>query len=106
MAAEQHNCNKNKTLLKAGQQQTFDNIVEDIKLDPVKTNFFLNGLDGTGKAFWYTMFKFCFQAENKVIFCLASSNVAKLLLPSRKTSQSTFKILININNLRIWHIRE
>ncbi len=53
---EQHNCDKNIAQLNLSQQQAFDDIVEDKKLDPATAYFFLNGLAGIGKTFFHTIF--------------------------------------------------
>lgn len=96
---EQHNCDKNIAQLNLSQQQAFDDIVEDKKLDPATAYFFLNGLAGIGKTFFHTIFFHHFWAKGKIVFYIASLDVAALLFPGRKTSYITFKILIDINKL-------
>jgi len=57
--------------------------------------FFLCGPGGTGKTFVYKTICHRLRADNKIVFCVAFSGVAALLLPGGQTAHSTFRIPID-----------
>ena len=58
---------------------------------------FFYGPDKTGKTFLYKILCNKYRSEEKVILCVAFSEIAALLLSKKITSYLRFKILIEIN---------
>ncbi|XP_058740879.1 uncharacterized protein LOC131613208 [Vicia villosa] len=54
--------------------------------------FFLHGYGRTGKTFIWRTLSSALRSDKKIILIVASSGIASLLLPSRRTSHSKFKI--------------
>ena len=84
-------------LLNDEQMHAFRRITEGIRNDPTTAHYFLNGPAGTGKTFLYCVLCHYFRTQRKIVLCIASSGVAALLLPGSRTSHSTLKIPIKID---------
>ena len=78
--------------LNTDQTNCFDIIIASIAESPQTAYFFLQGPAGTGKTFLYKCLCHHYYALGKIFFCIASSGIAVLLLPSGWTSYSRFKI--------------
>ncbi|CEI88117.1 hypothetical protein RMCBS344292_02517 [Rhizopus microsporus] len=63
------------------QKDAFDTIVHKIESDPRNSQFFLQCLTGTGKTFVYNNLCNYYKSKNEIVFCVASSGIAALLLP-------------------------
>jgi primosomal protein N' len=64
----------------AGQRAVFDEITASIATAPEDAHFFVQGLGGTGKTFLYRGLSSFYQAQGKIVLCVASSGIAALLL--------------------------
>jgi Cdc6-like AAA superfamily ATPase len=61
--------------------------------------FFVYGTSGTGKTFVWTMLLSHLQGQSKIVLAVASLRIASLLLlGSKLTAHSRFKILIDLHN--------
>ncbi|KAF1870899.1 hypothetical protein Lal_00030210 [Lupinus albus] len=56
--------------------------------------FFLYGYGGTGKTHMWRTLTFALRSQNHIVFTVASSGIASLLLPDGRTAHSKFKILV------------
>jgi hypothetical protein len=77
--------------LNSEQQYAFHSIVDTV-LDNKLGFFFVSGYRGTGKTFvWNTIITYL-RGHRKIVLSVASSGVASLLLPGRRTTHSRFRI--------------
>lgn len=67
---------------------------------------FVYGHGGTGKTFLWTTIISALRAVEKIVLAVASSGIASLLLPSRRTAHSRFKIPIDITNKSLGYIKK
>ena len=63
--------------------------------------FFIDGPGGTGKTFFYNTLMAKIRSQSKIALGLASSGIAALLLPGRRTVHSRLKVHIDINELSV-----
>ena len=82
--------------LNSDQHLAFDKII------PAVTNstgeaFFLHGPGGTGKTYLYNTLYYELRSEIKIVFCVASSGIASLLLKGGRTVHLRFKVPIPIH---------
>ena len=96
--------NKRYTQLNADQKHGLDTIVAGVRDHPRTAHFFVYGPAGTGKTFLYKTLCIYFRAENKIVLCAASSDIAALLLPDGQTSNSRFKIPLILNEVNMCNI--
>jgi hypothetical protein len=68
--------------------------------------FFVYGSGGTGKTFVWTTLLSCLQGQGKVVFAVASSGIASLLLLGGRTAHSRFKISIDLHDESICNITQ
>jgi hypothetical protein len=73
------------------QRRAFDEIYRFVEARDGKS-FFLHGPGGTGKTFVYGTVCHRVRANKSIVFCVASSRIASLLLPGGHTAHSTFSI--------------
>src|SRR5271155_3649723 len=91
--------------LNIGQRAAFDAIVTAVENKSGKT-FFLHGPGGTGKTYVYNTLYYFLRGQGKIVLCFASSGIASLLLIGGRTSHSTFKIPINIDESSVCRIKK
>jgi ATP-dependent DNA helicase PIF1 len=77
------------------QRHAFDTVIGTV-LDNRSDLFFVEGAAGAGKTFLYSALCHCLRADSKIVFCVASSGIAALLLPGGRTAHSAFRIPIDI----------
>src|SRR6202165_293499 len=74
----------------------FREFVLAAETDPSAAHFFIQGPGGTRKTFLYKGVAAYFRSQGKVVLCVASSDIAALLLPGGRTAHSRFRIPIDI----------
>lgn len=62
---------------------------------------FVYGHGGTGKTFLWTTIISYLRSKGKIVLAVAASGIASLLLPSRTTAHSRFKIPIDLTEKKI-----
>ena len=87
--------------LNPDQEACFRTITQRFADDPQRAHFYLQGPGGTGKTFLYKTLYHYFRSQGKIVFCVASTGIAALLLPNGQTSHSQFKIPINLNETSV-----
>lgn len=74
------------------EQQKVFNTVHDSVERKEGGFYFVYGSDGTGKTFlWKTIITY-WRSKGNIVLAVASSSIASLLLPSRRTAHSKFEI--------------
>ncbi|XP_023916072.1 uncharacterized protein LOC112027653 [Quercus suber] len=77
------------------------NIYDEV-IDSVSENkggfFFVYGHGGIGKTYLWKTIICRLRLEGKIVIAIASSRIAALLLPGRRTAHSRFQIPINVTN--------
>jgi hypothetical protein len=91
-------------MLNSEQHTAFTAVYQSIVQNQGQT-FFLNGPAGTGKKFVYNTLSNKLHGEQKIVLCVASSEIAALLITGGRTSHSTFKIPIDIGPESICSIK-
>src|SRR6266542_2883806 len=95
--AEQHNYNAEQQAqyaadriphLNPEQQSAFDKIIEAVE-NKTGQNFFLHG---PGETYVYNTLCYFLRGQRKIVLCVASSEIAVLLLIGGHTAHSCFKI--------------
>ena len=66
--------------------------------------FFLHGPAGTGKTFLYNCLCSHYQAQGKIVLCVAPSGIAAELLPGGGRAHSTFKIPLSTDSNAVCNI--
>ncbi|KDQ22731.1 hypothetical protein PLEOSDRAFT_1049934, partial [Pleurotus ostreatus PC15] len=89
--ADEHIANLN-----LGQHYAFNEICHAVETKSGQT-FFLHGPGGTGKTYLYNTLCHFLRGQGKIVLCVASSDIASLLLPGGHTAHTTFKIPIQIH---------
>ena len=88
-----------------GQKTVYDQILASVMNADGKL-YFVHGPGGTGKSFvWNTLAHGC-RANGKIVLCVASSGIASVLLPGGRTSHSTFKIPIDLDESSTCNFRK
>ncbi|OAD74840.1 hypothetical protein PHYBLDRAFT_87100, partial [Phycomyces blakesleeanus NRRL 1555(-)] len=59
---------------------------------------FVDSSSSTEKSLLFKALLNCVRAQNKTVFSVASSGIAAILLPGRRTAHSRFNIPLNINH--------
>ncbi|POS82785.1 hypothetical protein EPUL_003993 [Erysiphe pulchra] len=80
------------TILSTGQRTAYDTIVSSIERGLGDSVFFLQGAAGTGKKILYKTLCGLYKSQSKIVLCVASSEIAALLLPNGRTAHSVFRI--------------
>lgn len=93
---EQQTRDEQFTRLNVDQLNCFNTIVTMIENDSQNAHFFVQGPAGTGKTFLYQTLCHHFRARGDIVICVASSEIATLLLPDDQTSHSRFKISLQV----------
>ena len=83
--------------LNTDQKKCFETIIAGFDKKPKIAHYFVQGPAGTRKTFLYKTLCNHFQAQKKIVFCMASSEIAALLLSRGVTSHSRFKIPLIVN---------
>ncbi|KAF9789350.1 DNA helicase Pif1 like protein, partial [Thelephora terrestris] len=73
------------------QLDAYQQIILSVEMQSGQT-FFLNGPSGTGKTFVYNTVCNTVRSRGWIVLCVASSEIASLLLRGRRTAHSMFKI--------------
>lgn len=94
---EMENADNMISQLNVDQLACFHTIVAAIRNDPQTAHFYLQGPGGTGKTFLYKTLCYYFRGLGKSVLCVASTGIAALLLPNGRTSHTTFRIPIELN---------
>ena len=94
---------QNRAKFNPEQRAAFNQIIQAV-INKTGETFFLHGLGGTGKTFLYNTLCYHLYSQGKIVIAVASSGIASLLLPGGRTSHSTFKILIIINESSLCNI--
>ncbi|CAN1135101.1 ATP-dependent DNA helicase pif1 [Linum perenne] len=84
--------------LNSSQLTAYAAIIESVSKNQGKF-FFLHGHGGTGKTFLYNCIISKIRSEGKIVFIVASSEIAATLLPDGVTAHSRFKIPLEVDNL-------
>jgi DNA replication protein DnaC len=79
------------------QRTVFDEITAQIYNDPGNAHFYLQGAGGAGKTFLYCALHADARSKGLTVLCVASSGIAALLLPNRRTAHSQFNILLQVD---------
>jgi primosomal protein N' len=79
--------------LNTDQQATFKRIISAIA-DRIGETFLLHGPRSTGKTYLYNTLCYQLHSEQKIVLCVASSEIAALLLKGGHTAHSCFRIPI------------
>jgi hypothetical protein len=83
------------------QQAVYDNVMAAIN----RLAFFVDGLGGTSKTFFYSCLLSTVCAQGRVAVVVASSGIAALLLDGGRTTHSRFKILVQgLNSMSTCYI--
>ena len=98
--------NRMYSQLNQQQKHAFDTITNKIESDPNSSQFCLQDPAGTGKTFVYNTLCNYYKSKNEIVLCVTLSGIAALLLPSRQTSYSLFKILLPVNECSTCNIRK
>jgi hypothetical protein len=72
------------------QRVVYDNVMADVNCPA----FFVDGLGGTGKTFFYSYLLNTVRAQGRIVVVVASSGIAAFLLDEGHTAHSRFKILV------------
>ncbi|CAI9281139.1 unnamed protein product [Lactuca saligna] len=100
---KQHNDQVPK--LNNDQRLVYNKVVTSIE-NAKRILIFVYGHGGTSKKFlWVTILSYL-RSIGKIILVVAASGIASLLLPSRKTAHSRFKIPIDLNNKKSCDIKK
>jgi len=82
-------------LLNHHQRSIYDNVIDAVHdLRPVDKTFFVDGLGGAGKTFFYRCLLNRVRCTGDIALSMASSGIAALLLEGGCTAHSRFKIPI------------
>ncbi|XP_073153290.1 uncharacterized protein [Henckelia pumila] len=73
--------------LNAQQKMTFDSVIQSIMCNQPKL-FFIDGPGGTGKTFLYHTILAHLRKSGKIVIAVATSGIAKTLLPGGRTAHS------------------
>ncbi|KAF8094778.1 hypothetical protein N665_0353s0009, partial [Sinapis alba] len=68
--------------------------------------FFVYGAGGTGKTYLYRTIIARMRSVGKVVIPVATSGIAALLLPGRRTAHSRFKLLLNLDDRSMCNIHK
>ncbi|KAJ6523031.1 PIF1-like helicase-domain-containing protein, partial [Mycena capillaripes] len=94
---QQRLANQRIAQLNIEQRAAFDAVYKSV-MDKNPKLYFLHGPGGTGKSFTYNALCYALRAKAKIVLCVASSGIAALILIGGRTSHSTFKIPLNLND--------
>ena len=83
--------------LNLDQYSCFQTIIAAITDDLQTAYFYLQELGRTSKTFLYQTICYYYQSQGKTVLCVASTGIAALLLPDRRTSYSQFQILLQLD---------
>ncbi|KAJ1295317.1 hypothetical protein BS78_01G215000 [Paspalum vaginatum] len=83
--------------LNLDQKRAFDAIIESADRSLGKL-IFVDGYGGTGKTYLWKAITTRLRSEGKIVFAVASSGIAALLLQGGRTAHSAFNIPINITD--------
>jgi hypothetical protein len=83
--------------LNTNQSACFNTIIVAITDDLQSMHFYLQGLSSIRKTFLYRTVYYYYCRMGKTILYIASTRIAALLLPSRRTSYLLFKIPISLH---------
>ncbi|WVZ59187.1 hypothetical protein U9M48_009374 [Paspalum notatum var. saurae] len=83
--------------LNSDQKRAFDAIIESADGSLGKL-IFVDGYGGTGKTYLWKAITTRLRSEGKIVFAVASSGIAALLLQGGRTAHSAFNIPINITD--------
>ncbi|RYR09663.1 hypothetical protein Ahy_B05g078045 [Arachis hypogaea] len=86
------------------QRYAFDKIVTAVYCDEGGF-FFVYGHGDTGKIFLWNLMSAEIRSRGDIVLYVASSGIASLLLPNRRTAHSRFKILLNITEDSVCNIK-
>ncbi len=82
-------------LLNQHQRSIYDNVIDAVHDPrPVDKTFFVDGLGGAGKTFFYRCLLSKVRSTGDIALSVASSSIAALLLEGGCTAHSRFKILV------------
>jgi hypothetical protein len=76
------------------------NIFETICSQPNKI-YFIDGPGGSGKTFLYKTLIYYFISQNKKVVSMAWTGIASILLPKGMTSHRTFRLPLDLTNIKI-----
>lgn len=100
---QQETFDTNHQKLNPRQREIFERITTAINTDSPAA-FFLQGSAGTGKTFLYSVICNYYRAQGKIVLCVASSGIASLLLPGRRTAHSRSKIPLILDDHSVCNI--
>ncbi|XP_057746826.1 uncharacterized protein LOC130966082 [Arachis stenosperma] len=86
------------------QRYAFDKIVTTVYCDEGGF-FFVYGHGGTGKTFLWNLMYAEIRSRGDIVLNVASSGIASLLLPNRRTAHSRFKLSLNITEDSVCNIK-
>ncbi|XP_074099261.1 uncharacterized protein LOC141527592 [Cotesia typhae] len=70
-------------------------LVED-KVDVKNNCIYVDGPGGSGKTFVYTTIAYILKGKKKIVYCMAYTGIAALLLPDGKTVHKTFGLPVHL----------
>ncbi|XP_015931715.1 uncharacterized protein LOC107458035 [Arachis duranensis] len=91
--------------LNRDQCVAFDTIATAVRHD-TGGFFFVCGYGGTGKTFLWNALSASIRSTGDIVLNIASSGIAALLLPNRRTAHSCFKVPLSVNQDSICNIRQ
>ncbi|GJZ46101.1 DNA helicase [Tanacetum coccineum] len=86
-------------VLNENQRQIFNLIVNACSNNEQQL-VFVYGHGGTGKTFLWKTILYTLRCEGKIVLAIASSGIASLLLPARRTAHSRFKIPLDLTDTK------
>ncbi|GKB71510.1 DNA helicase [Tanacetum coccineum] len=84
-------------MLNENQRQIF-NLIVNACFNNQQQLVFVYGHGGTCKTFLWKTIVYTLRCQGKIVLAVASSGIASLLLPARRTAHSRFKIPLDLTN--------
>nr|VDD22599.1 unnamed protein product [Brassica oleracea] len=91
-------------LLNAEQRAIYESVLDSVDKKDGKL-FFVHGAGGTGKTFLYQTIISRLRSRKQIILLVASSGIAALLLPNRRTAHSRFNIPLKLDEDKLCNIK-
>ncbi|XP_071687191.1 uncharacterized protein [Rutidosis leptorrhynchoides] len=88
------------------KQKQIYNLITSASLNEQTEHVFVYGHGGTGKTFLWKAIITALRSRGKIILAVASSSIASLLLPSRRTAHSRFKLPLVITDESMCNVKK
>ena len=87
------------------QKYIYEKIIDSVQSQNQKL-FFIYGHGGTGKTYLWNAIISKIRSNNEILLAIASSGIASLLLPKRRTAHSRFRIPLSIDKFSTCYIKK